>query len=104
MTQHRVTPAQVRDVFVIFVWRPVIGLLWAWVFCVLWHWFVVPLGAVELGVFHACGLLLLGSYLVALANIKRSKEESVANLMVRDATLPMIVVCAGLIIHWIMEM
>lgn len=43
----------------------VLLILWrAWVFAVLWRWFVVPLGFDPVGVAHAIGLMLIvGAFL-----------------------------------------
>ena len=61
----------------IFVMLPLSILLRAFVLVQLWHWFVVPLGVVSIGMAHAYGLAALVSLLNPQKIDKYDEEEGV---------------------------
>lgn len=69
----------------------------------LWLWFVVPLGAPEIGVLHAAGLSLLLAFAKGTPNPPRDKERSAASdLLFVSFTLPATAFVFGWIFHWLM--
>lgn len=52
-------PASGRYLLAAFLWAIPTSIYRAWVFSVLWRWFVVPLGAPSIGVAVTFGLLVM---------------------------------------------
>lgn len=54
----------------------------AFVLVQLWGWFVVPLGVVEIGLFHALGLLLVASLATYqnITNLAKSSEDTASQV------------------------
>lgn len=83
------------------LWLPLV-LLQGFVFAKLWLWFVVPLGVRALGVWHACGLLLL----VGIAR-SRASDPNAAKLQTSTALIgiglgALLTLALGWGAHWIM--
>jgi len=51
--------------------------LWfnGWAVSILWNWFIVPLGACSITLWHGAGIALLIGYLTYQVDLKRQKSE-----------------------------
>ncbi len=70
----------------------------AWVFTLLWSWFVVPLGAPEVGIATAVGLALIISLFTQHLAKEETKDKSMINDLITRAFLAPIVT---LIVGWL---
>ncbi len=57
-----------------FVGVPIISLATSFAFCLLWRWFLVPLGVLEISLAHAFGITCLISF-VAPSPVDRDKKR-----------------------------
>ena len=69
-----------------------------WAFSLLWLWFVVPLGVMPLGVFHASGLILLPAFCLKMV----TKEEDTLKTLGISIISPICMVGIGFILHLFM--
>jgi uncharacterized membrane protein len=69
------------------------------VLSVLWKWFIVPLGVIEIGIFHAIGFSLLVTYLVFQMP---SREISWGETIITSFVISLVVLLFGFIFHLFM--
>ena len=83
---------------------PFAFLLRSWVACKLWHWFVVPLGVMELRVGFAAGILLIYKFIQPVQVGSKSKEKPVGKatgeVIFASFIAPLICLGLGWFIHW----
>lgn len=75
-------------------------LLNGWIVYVMWGWFVVPLGIVKIGVWHACGLSAFAQLF-----INNKAKDLVVKERGKNATLvitPFVILLFGYIMHLFM--
>ena len=58
-----------------FVVGLMVALFGGYIFMSGWNWFVAPLGVVEIGVFHAYGLWMMGNFVAAMPQINMKMDE-----------------------------
>ena len=73
-----------------------VGLYRGWVLSLLWVWFIVPLGAPEIGVIHAWGLAMAIQFMTQTWVHREDKEpmKSIANLILS----PLVILLVGYIL------
>ena len=73
-----------------------IGILKAFVLSVLWGWFIVPFGIVDIGIVHAWGIILVGSIFNGIA---KDEIKITSKLVSQSIARPITVLAIGYILH-----
>ena len=73
-----------------------IGILKAFVLSVLWGWFIVPFGIVDIGIVHAWGIILVGSIFNGIA---KDEIKITSKLVSQSIAQPIAVLAIGYILH-----
>ena len=73
-----------------------IGILKAFVLSVLWGWFIVPFGIVDIGIVHAWGIILVGSI---FNGIVKDEIKITSKLVSQSIAQPIAVLAIGYILH-----
>lgn len=73
-----------------------------WAASILWGWFLVPLGAVQIGVWHAAGLIALVTMVMpggktASEYLKESNEETWTDAVYAMVVAPAITLALGFV-------
>ncbi len=69
-----------------------------WAVATLWQWFIVPLGAASLGVWHAAGLHVLVSTLTLRSNAA-TKDIGMSDFIAKSFVVPPLAVGFGWLLH-----
>ena len=95
---------RIAECAILLISAPFTILLKGWVAVHLWHWFVVPLGARELGVGVAAGTILIYRFMQPIDMSKPTKTEPAGRALGRTVfagvVLPLSALAIGWSIHW----
>lgn len=80
-------------------------LLKGWIISRLWHWFVVPLGAVELRAGMVAGIILIYNFVTATSSPKKEDDKDslatkIAKTILSSFVAPTAVLLVGWFLHW----
>ena len=78
---------------------PLLALLNGWALSILWGWFIVPLGAPPIGVFHGAGLGILVSLFV---RPKSTDSDEAVALVVAAFLNPLVSLAFGYLFYVLM--